>query len=258
MMGSLHAEWTKTRTLPSTLWLLTAAAVLIAGVGAVVAAATNVRWCPTPTTCLEDTTELSLTGVLVGQVAVVVLAVLTIGNEYGTGVIRVTLTAVPNRAAVFVSKLTVVSGLAVLTGLAGTAGAIAAARVILPANGFTAANGYQQIAWSAGSTLRAGGGSVAYLALIGVLSTGIAAVVRDTAGALIVVLALLFVSPAVAMVISDPDWQRRLERYSPMTAGLSIQSTRDVTEPWAGLATLAVYALAAALVGGILLYARDA
>jgi ABC-2 type transport system permease protein len=196
--------------------------------------------------------------VLVGQIAVVVLAVLALGNEYGTGVIRVTLTAVPNRAAVFVSKLTVVSGLAMLSGLAGTVGAIAAARGILPANGFTAAHGYQQIAWSAGSTIRAGGGSVAYLGLIAVLSTGIAAVVRDTAGALITVLTLLLLFPALAMVISDPAWQRRLERYSPMTAGLSVQSTRDVAEPWTGLAVLAGYALAAAVAGGLLLHTRDA
>jgi len=258
VIRSLHAEWTKTRTLPSTPWLLITAAVLTAAVGAVAAAATDVRLCPTPATCFEDTTKVSLTGVLVGQIAVIVLAVLTVGNEYGTGVIRVTLTAVPNRAAVFVSKLAVVAGLAVLSGLAGTAGAIAAARGILPANGFNAANGYQQIAWSAGSTIRAAGGSVAYLALIAVLSTGIAAVVRDTAGALITVLALLFVSPALAMVINDPGWHRRLERYSPMTAGLSVQSTRDVTEPWTGLAILAGYAIVAALAGGILLHARDA
>jgi ABC-2 type transport system permease protein len=258
MIRSLHAEWTKTRTVPSTLWLLITAPVLITAVGAVVAEATNVRSCPTPTTCLEDTTKLSLTGVLVGQVAIIVVAVLAVGNEYGTGVIRVTLAAVPNRAAVFVSKLIVVSGLAVLSGLAGIVGAIAAARGILPANGFNAANGYQQIAWSAGSTIRAAGGTAAYLALIAVFSTGIAAVVRDTAGALITVLALLFVSPALAMVISDPAWQRRLERYSPMTAGLSVRSTRDVAEPWTGLATLAVYALAMALAGGILLRARDA
>jgi ABC-2 type transport system permease protein len=99
---------------------------------------------------------------------------------------------------------------------------------------------------------------VAYLALIAVLSAGVAAIVRDTAGALIGVLALLFVLPVLAGLISDPGWHRRLERYAPMTAGLSVQATRDVSEPWTGLGVLACYALAAALAGGILLGIRDA
>jgi hypothetical protein len=258
MIRSLHAEWTKVRSVSSTLWLLTAAAVGTTAVGAAVAAATNVRHCPTPTTCFEDTTRLSLTGVLVGQIAVIVLAVLVIGNEYGTGLIRVTLTAVPRRATVFVSKLAVVSALALLSGAVGIAGAIAAARGILPGNGFTQANGYPPLSWSDGSTVRAAGGTAVYLMLIAVYSTGIAAITRDTAGGLITVLATLLVTPILATVVGDPVWQRRLERYSPMTAGLSVQSTRDVTDPWSGLAILAAYALAAALAGGILMCLRDA
>jgi ABC-2 type transport system permease protein len=258
MIRSLHAEWTKVRTLPSTYWLLASGAVLTTVVGAMVAASTQVRDCPTPATCPADTTELSLTGALAGQVAVIVLAVLVVGNEYGNGHLRITLTAVPGRATVFAGKLVVVAALALLSGAAGVVGAIAAARGILPGNGFTAANGYAPLSWSAGSTVRAAGGTAVYFALIAVYSAGIAAIVRDTAGGLVAVLTTLFVSPVLAAVIGDPAWQRRLERYSPMTAGLSVQSTRDVADPWHGLAILAAYALVAALAGGILWQFRDA
>jgi ABC-2 type transport system permease protein len=258
MIRSLHAEWTKVRTLPSSYWLLATVAVATTAVSAAVTASTHVRHCPAPAACLEDTTELSLSGVLAGQVAVIVLAVLVVGNEYGTGHVRVTLTAVPNRVTVFVSKLAVTAVLALLSGAVGVVGAIAAARGILPGNGFTEANGYPPLSWSAGSTVRAAGGTALYLALIAVYSAGIAAIARDTAGGLVAVLATLFVSPVLAAVIGDPAWQRRLERYSPMTAGLSVQSTRDGADPWTGLAILAAYALAAAVAGGVLWQLRDA
>jgi hypothetical protein len=258
VIRALHAEWTKVRTLPSSLWLLTATALLIGVVGAVVVTTTDVRHCPTPTTCAADTTELSLSGVLVAQVAVVVLAVLVMTSEYGTGTIRVTLTAVPHRLSVYAGKLVVVSVLASVCGAAGVLGAVTAAGRILPGNGFSPANGYPALSWSSGSTVRAAGGTVIYLVLIAVLSVGVAAIVRDTAGALIAVFAALFVSPILTTLIADPAWHRRLEKYSPMTAGLSVQSTRDVTNPWAGLVILAAYAIGAGLVGAVLLHLRDA
>ena len=110
--------------------------------------------------------------------------------------------------------------------------------------------------------LRAAAGSVLYLALIGLLSLGVAATMRDTAAAIGTVLGLLYVLPIVATMSARRSWQRHLQQSAPMTAGLAIQATTDLhslpISPWAGLGVLAAWAAAAMLAGGLLFRLRDA
>jgi ABC-2 type transport system permease protein len=93
------------------------------------------------------------------------------------------------------------------------------------------------------------------------LSLGTAAAVRDSAAAIGVVLGLLYLAPIVALMISEPDWQRLLLQISPMSAGLAIQATTNLAglpmSPWAGLGVLAGWAATALLSGGLLLRQRD-
>ena len=93
MSDALHAEWTKLRTLASTGWLLAAAVALTIGVSAAAAAASS---CPSGG-CHADLARLSLSGVQAGQAIVAIIAVLAVSGEYSTGMIRVTLTAMPRR-----------------------------------------------------------------------------------------------------------------------------------------------------------------
>jgi hypothetical protein len=261
VIGSLRAEWTKLRTSPSTRWLLLGTALVTILVSTAVAMAADVTHCPTPATCQDDIPKLSLSGVRVAQVAVLVLAVLAITNEYGTRMITLTFAATPRRHVVLLSKVvTVVAVTAVAAGV-GVLGAVGAARLILPGNGFTAALGYPELSLLDGPTLRAAAGSVVYLALIAMLGTAIGTIVRDTAAAILAMTVLLFLSPVFSMFITDPVWLRRVERFSPMSAGLAIQATRDVAAlpitPWGGLGVLAAYAVTATAVGVLLLAARD-
>jgi ABC-2 type transport system permease protein len=227
-----------------------------------VTAALNVRHCPTPATCFEDTTKMSLAGVTLGQVAVVVLAVLVMSNEYGTKMIYTTLAANPRRFTVLASKAVVAVLVSLVAGAVGVLAALLVARNILPGNGFSAVNGYRPLSLADGPTLRAAGGSVHYLGLIGLLSVGVAAIFRDTAGATGVMLALLFGFPIAAMFVTDPRWLHRIERYAPMPAGLAIQATKRLASlpiaPWAGLGLLAAYAGGAMVAGALLLRFRDA
>ena len=66
----------------------------------------------------------------------------------------------------------------------------------------------------------------------------------------------------MAAAVANPHWQRRLEQFAPMSAGLSIQATTGLrgmpTSPWAGLGVLAAWAAGAMLAGGLLLRLRDA
>jgi ABC-2 type transport system permease protein len=255
---TLHAEWTKLRTLASTGWLLLAAAALTIAVSAVADAAAT---CPSGG-CQADPAELSLTGVQAGQAIVVVIAVLAVSGEYSTGMIRVTLTAMPRRLTVLAAKAALVAGLVLAAGAVAVLASVLAGRLILPGHGFTPAHGYPLLSLGYGPMLRAASGSVLYLTLIALLSLGIAAAVRESAVAIGIVLGLLYVFPVVTSVVGNQHWQRHLEQIGPMTAGLYIQATVNLSSlpltPWEGLGVLALWAAGALIIGALIFRFRDA
>ncbi|HET9017632.1 MAG TPA: hypothetical protein VFN57_18670 [Thermomicrobiaceae bacterium] len=256
-MRALHAEWIKLRTVAGTGWLVLAAVVLTVGLSVAVCAAVSAGMGPG-----QDPTRLSLTGVDLGQAVVAILAVLALSGEYGSGLIHVTLAATPRRPAVLAAKATLVGGLALAAGVVAVGGSLLAGRLLLPGRGFTPAHGYALLSLASGPTLRAAAGSVLYLALIALLSLGIAGIVRDAAAAVGVVLGLLYLFPILASLVGNPTWQRHLEQAGPMSAGLAVQATVGLTSlpvrPWVGLAVLAAWAAAALLIGGLALCLRDA
>ena len=153
------------------------------------------------------------------------------------------------------------TGLVLPAAIISVAGCLLAGREILPGQGFTAARGFALLSLAHGPTLRAAAGSVLYLALIGLLALGIATMVRDSAAATGTVLGLLYLAPILAAIVGNPVWQRRIERYGPTSAGLTIQDTTGghlPNGPWGGLAVLAIWAAVALLAGGLLLRFRDA
>jgi ABC-2 type transport system permease protein len=258
MKAALHAEWTKLRTLAGTIWLLCATIALTMVLSAAAAAATT---CPSGG-CAVDLPKLSLTGVQLGQAVVAILAVLAISNEYSTGMIRTTFTAMPRRSTVLAAKAAIVSGVALAAGAVAALGCLLAGRLILAGHGFTPAHGYPMLSLADGPVLRAVAGSILYLALIALLSLGVATAVRDAATAIGVVLGLLYLFPIVTQVVTNPHWQRHLKQLAPMTAGLAIQATTNLRSlpisPWTGLGVLAAWAAVALLAGGLLLRLRDA
>jgi ABC-2 type transport system permease protein len=237
---ALHAEWTKLRTSPGILALLVA---VVAGTVAVNAAAAAAA-CSGPS-CGTDLPKLSLTGVHLGQAVVATLAVLVMGNEYSTGMVTVTLTAVPRRSWVLAAKAVVVAAVVAVAAAVAVAGSLIVGQLLLPAHDLV---------------LRPAVGSVLYLVLVGVLSLGIATAVRNQAAAIGGVLALLYALPIVTGVVTDPAWLKRLQQVGPASAGLAVQATAGdpVISPWKGLGVLALWALGALLAGVTLLERRDA
>lgn len=255
---ALRAEWTKVRTAADMGRLLLLAVALTVAVGCLTAKAVK---CP-DTGCGQDAVKLALTGVTVGQAVIAVFAVLAVSDEYGTRMIRTTLTAVPNRLTALTAKTTVLATVVLISGTAAVLASLLAGRYILPGNGFTEAHGYAPLSLADGPTLRAAVGSVLYLVLIALIGLGVATAVREAATAIGIVLGLLYLFPVVTQVVNDPEWQRHLQQISPMTAGLAVQATVHLHElpigPWAGLSVLATWAAAALLVGSLLLHRRDA
>ena len=258
MRDALHAELTKARTLPCTGWLLLAAVAVTVIVGAAIAAAVR---CPYGH-CSEDPARISLTGIYLGQAVIAIAAVLAVSSEYSTGMIRVTLTAMPSRATVLAAKAAILTGPVLVAGALAVLGSMQAGRLILSGHGISPAHGYPDLSLASGPILRAAVGSVLYLTLIALLSLGTAAAVRDGAAAIGIVLGLLYLFPILGQLAGNGTWHRHLEQLAPMTAGLAIQATTGLhslpISPWAGLGVLAAWAVAALLAGGIQFRLSDA
>lgn len=243
-MSLVRAEWTKLWTLPGTIWKFLSIAALTGLVSA--AAATTVH-CP----CAQDVPKTALTGVVLGQAAVAIVAVVFVSHEYSTGLMQLTLTAMPRRFLVLAAKAGIVTGLVLVAAAIGVAGSMIAAHLMIPS-----------LSLDDGAVLRAAGGSVLYLGLIGLLALGMATIVRDAAVAIGAALGLLYLFPILAGLATDPHWQRRLQQIGPMPAGLAIQATTQLDSlpigPWAGLGVLAAWAFGLLLLGSLVFEWRDA
>jgi ABC-2 type transport system permease protein len=210
--------------------------------------------------CGIDPAAVSFTGIYPGQAVAAVAGALAIGNEYSTGMIKVSLTAMPRRLTWFFAKATVLTGAVLTVSALAVAGTALAGRLILPGKGFTPAHGYASL--TSATDLRAAVGAVLYLTLIALLSLGAAAVVRDSAVAIGLVLGVLYLFPIAAAAISNPALARHLQQIGPLPAGLDAQATIKVNSlpltPWQGLGVVALWAVGALLLGALALKFRDA
>ena len=254
--AAVHAEWTKFRTVAGPSWLLAGVVALSVATGAAAASAARCR----SADCGIDPATVSFTGIYPAQAVVAVASVLAIGNEYSTGMVKVSLTAMPRRLTWLAAKAAVLTALVLAASALAVAGAALAGRLILPGHGFTPGHGYASLA--SATDLRAAVGAVMYLTLIALLSLGVAAAVRDSAVAIGLVLGLLYVFPIVASLVSDPTVSRHLQQIGPLSAGLDVQATTGVNSlpltPWQGLGVVVLWTAGALLLGALALKSRDA
>ena len=217
---------------------------------------------PAPGICQIDPAKVSLTGIDLGQAIVAIVAVTVISGEYSTGMIRLTLTATPRRWRVLAAKGAVVGAAALVTGAVAVLASVLAGGLLLGRHGLTRRTATRPCRWPTEPCCAPPPGRCSTSALIALLSLGVAAAVRDSAVAIGVVLALLFLFPILSSVITSPGLHRHLEQLSPMTAGLYIQATTNLRSlpltPWQGLGVLAAWAAGAMLAGALLLRFRDA
>jgi ABC-2 type transport system permease protein len=252
---ALHAEWTRFRTVAGPSWLLAGVVALTVAVGA----AASVARCQSAA-CGIDPATVSFTGIYPGQAVVAVAGVLAVGDEYSTGMIKLSLTAMPWRLAWFFAKAAVLAGPVLIASALAVAGSALAGWLILPGHGFTPAHGYASL--TAATDVRAAVGAVLYLTLVALLSLGLAAAVRDSAAAIGLVLGVLYLFPLAAAVVSNPVLARHLDQIGPLPAGLDAQATIGVKSlpltPWQSLGVVALWAAGALLLGALVLRFRDA
>lgn len=116
----VRSEWTKIRSVASTVWTLSLAAVVTVALGVLISLLSKNEFddLSTKDRLSFDPTFISFAGMSLGQLAMIVFGVLVVSNEYSTGMIRTSLAAVPQRGTFLFSKIAVATGLAFVVALA--------------------------------------------------------------------------------------------------------------------------------------------
>jgi hypothetical protein len=245
------SEWTKLRSLRSTLWSLGVAALLTVGLPTLVAFIRTTRHPehghgPTPL-------EVASIGVNVSQLAIAVLGVLLITGEYSTGMIRSSFCAVPTRLPVLWAKLGVYAVVTFLLTLPCVVGAFFASQAIL------ARKNLLQISFSHPGVERAVVGGAVYLTLVGLFALALGAIIRNTAGGISAFAAIFFVIPPLLNILPT-SWNNAIAPWLPDSAARAVfQLTHDSHSlaPGPGLALFCGYLAVTIAAAAVLLRLRD-
>jgi ABC-2 type transport system permease protein len=250
--STLRAEWIKFWTVRSTMWSVVMLFVLGAGMTALICA-TNAEWLAS-SEADEDPGSFLTFGMTFAQITAIVLGTLAVTSEYGTGMIRATLAAMPRRGAVLAAKAVV------LTTTLFVAGTVTAFAGYLAGNWFLDREGVG-LALGDDGVLRAMVGSGLYLAVLGLFAAAVGLLVRHTAAALSVVLALVFVLGNMAFLLPG-GWGEWIAKLMPGNAGsavaVPVNFNPEALAPWTGFAAFGAEALVLLVIGWVVFQRRDA
>ncbi|MFT4123229.1 MAG: ABC transporter permease [Microbacteriaceae bacterium] len=263
--GAVRSEWIKLWSVRSTWWCLAIAAGLMLGLSLLVAGVSPATSDDTgaDTGGLDAAAVLSYAtvGVGFGQLVFGVLGCLVVTGEYGTGMIRTTLLASPWRARAMLAKGAVLAVVALLVSALTLTASTLVVVGVSQARGIT-------VDLDDGQLWRGLAGACGYLALVGLLSTGIGLIVRVSAGAIATALGVLLVLPIVATLIAaltSAQWLADAASFLPSDAGAQLYgydygvgtTTGVDLSWWAGGLVLAAWAVAAWIAGLLLVRRRD-
>lgn len=255
MKGVIASEWTKLRSVRSTWWTVASTLAIMIGFGALLSFAyiSRVDHLDIGERLSFDPTIHSLRGLFLAQLAIGVLGVLAITNEYATGMIRNTFGAVPQRSAVLAAKLAVFGAVALVVGEVGSFIAFFVGQSILAQKNLGVSIGDPHV-------LRAVLGSGVYLAGIGIMGLGLGALLRRTAGAIATLFGLVLVLPILAEALPSP-WNTDVQKLLPGGAGqaiIAIRHTSDSLTAGPGLALFLGYIAVILVAAFLVIERRDA
>ncbi|MFP5372658.1 MAG: hypothetical protein ACLGI3_18195 [Actinomycetes bacterium] len=238
----LRSEWSKLGSLRATWWCTVGYLLLVGGAGWLAAVAADAA--PDSPAAVGAASN----GFGVGQVVLVVLGVLAVTSDLGSGMSVSSLTAVPRRTRLLVAKTVVVGAWSALLALAIVAVWALAARTALPVPG--------GVAVLEPAVLRSLGLQVGAAALTGVLAVGLGAVLRSSVAAVAAGTVLVVLPPALAL--AGGAWAERLSGALPAlhADGDALVTTSATWQ--GGIAAIAAWAAAAWMLGAVVLERRDA
>jgi ABC-2 type transport system permease protein len=220
--GVLAAEWIKLRSVRSTYATLGCALALGLGDAVLNTAAIARAW---PGMSAQDRLSFdpvgaALDGLSFGALAFGMLGVLAVSTEYGTGMIRTTLAAVPGRSTVLAAKALVVAALTLVLGELFSFSAFFLGQIMLSGAHLGADltdPGVARAVCSAGL----------YLSVVALVGLGLGALIRHSAGAVAALFGVVFLAYGVG---------RALESWSYLPSRLVLVNAADVvaqTQAWA-------------------------
>ncbi|MCU1396314.1 MAG: putative transporter transrane protein [Ilumatobacteraceae bacterium] len=256
LRAALVSEWTKLRTVRSTVWSLVLTSAFTIGLGTLFCWAylhRRERRGDTIRNLLFDPTARSLNGVVLAQLAIGVLGVLVMSSEYTTGMIRTSLAAVPNRRIFLISKTLVLGAVGLVVSMASVFLAFFIGQAVLDGDSLGTSI-------SAPSVLRAVLGAGLYLTLVALFGLSIGTIVRRTPGAIATLFGIVLILPLIANAFPEP-WDVRIGRLAPFNAGQAMFSVRydpDLLTPTQGLLVFLAWVVVAFIVAMVMLDRRDA
>jgi ABC-2 type transport system permease protein len=221
--GVLRSEFIKLFTLRSTFWCIVIVVALSVGFGLIVATVTAPARAGVPvagplTVAAQQATAVSYAtiGSQIGELVLAVLGALVITGEYGTGMIRSTLAAVPKRTPALIAKGIVLAITAFIVGLVAIFGTAAIIFPLLP--------GTKKIHpdWTDWHVVESLLGGAVYLALVALIAFSIGAIIRNSAGGIAAALGLVLVLPGLVDLIgglTQLTWIENIGKFLPSAVG---------------------------------------
>ncbi|WP_030167886.1 ABC transporter permease [Spirillospora albida] len=254
----LVAEWTKLRSVRSTLWSLLLLVLVSLGFTALFTSLTMATWDD-----MTDADRVSVqadpvgfilgSGMFLGQLAICVLGVLVMASEYSTGMIRASLLAVPRRLPMLAAKAIVFALVVLVVGVAVSFGSFFLGEAIV--------GGKVPVSLGDDGVLRAVFGGGLYLAMLGLFSLAIGAIVRHPAGGITGVIGFVLVLAPLTNLLPGTIGDY-VHDYLPSEAGVMIATTHQGEDallgPWQGYGVFALWTFALLVLAGLLLKRRDA
>jgi ABC-2 type transport system permease protein len=252
----IRSEWTKLWSLRSTRWSLLAAVLAQGLLGILVAAVQMNRW-----THLSphdrntfDSIDAGVGGYHLAQLAIGVLGVMIISSEHSTGMIRSSFMAVPQRLPVLWAKIAVFSAVTFVLMLVSAVVSFCVVQAIVTQH-------HVQHSIGDPHALRAVVGTALFLTVLGILATGIGALIRNTAGGIACFVFLLFVLPGITAILPHTVGDS-INPYLPLNAGFTVATSTfedsHHLSPWGGFVVFCAYAALAVAAAAIGLVRRDA
>lgn len=265
----LKSEWIKVTTVPSTMILLSITLVVMVGLSALFAwsMATSAASAESFTSSDPEIAaqlaatnygELALTapsaGMIFGQLLIASLAVVLIASEWGTGMIRSTMVAVPTRIPALLAKNLIIAVIAFAVGAGAAFISYFVAQPLLAPEGIDFAITTDGVLLSIINT-----GAV--LALMAIIAMSIGTLLRNTAGGVVTAIGLLMVLPIIVQIFSGlADWIPDAARFLPSSAGeqmVALTIAEDALNQWQGALVLGGWALVLLVISLVVTKKRD-
>lgn len=249
----LRSEWTKIRSVRSTLWTLATALAVTVGLSALICAFTASQFdkLGKREQLTFDAVQTSFSGSGLGQLAMIAFGVMVVSGEYSTGMIRSSLAAVPQRSVFLAAKILVAGTLVLLVGMATSFLAFFIGQALL---------GEHSVSIEDEGVLRAVVGGGVYMTLIALFSMGLTFLLRSPLLAFAILMPFFFL---ISNILGTVDATKEYAQYLPDQAGKTVtavvpESLDRPYGPYEGLLIMVAWTVAALIAGWIVLKKRDA